>query len=177
MRKSYIMGGLTSAVLFAAAEASAAAGSGEAATKKSIVPAKYSGKYKGAGDGLAEFITKECTGKEGFEFTAFFALARKNGIAEDKVAHYEAQVLEEKRAGSAGRARMTLGNMLRSKARKGPLVSLNDEEVTIEGLAKPAVSGAAASAQEAAASAETESTAAATEETATDEDTADETTE
>lgn len=155
MRKSYIMGGLTSALVLAAVEQSAAADGAEAvAAKKSIVPEKYSGKYKGAGDAVSEFINAQSSGKEGFEFTAFFALARKNGIAEDKVAHYEAQVLEEKRPGAAGRARMTLGNMIRSLARKnGKLIGLDDSEVEITGLAKPAVSGAAAKAQEDAAAA------------------------
>ena len=110
--------------------------------KKSIVPAKYAGKYKGANDALAEFIKEQCSGKDGFEFTAFFTLCRKNGIAEDKVAHYEAQVAE-KRHGSQGRARMTLRNMLATIARKeGKLVGLNDEEVAIE-IAKPTLTGAA----------------------------------
>lgn len=118
------------------------------ATKKSIVPSKYSGKYKGGnGDQLAEFIAKESSGKDGFEFPAFFALCRKNGLPEDKVAHYEAQVLEEKRHGSQGRARMTLRNMLATLVRKnGKLIALNGDEVAIE-IAKPAVSGAAAAAQ------------------------------
>jgi hypothetical protein len=158
----------TAIMALAAAEASGAA-SGDAAApatetvKKSIVPAKYSGKYKdGGGDQLAEFIKQECTGKDGFEFTAFFELCRKNGIAEDKVTHYQGQIAE-KRHGAEGRARMTLRNMLASIARKnGKLVGLNDTESAIE-LKKPAVSGAAAKAQEAAASGETDSSTAETE--------------
>lgn len=116
--------------------------------KKSIVPAKYAGKYKGGGsDALAEFIKEQCTGKDGFEFPAFFTLCRKNGIAEDKVSHYESLV-EDKEHGSQGRARMTLRNMLASIARKnGKLVGINDEETAID-LPKPAVSGAAAKAAE-----------------------------
>lgn len=120
----------------------------EVKEKKSIVPAKYAGKYKGGGsDALAEFIKEQCTGKDGFEFPAFFTLCRKNGIAEDKVSHYESLV-EDKAHGAQGRARMTLRNMLASIARKnGKLVGINDEETAID-LPKPAVSGAAAKAAE-----------------------------
>jgi len=116
-------------------------------TTKSIVPAKYAGKYKGGGsDALAEFIKSQATGKEGFEFTAFFELCRKNGLPEDKVKHYETQVAE-KLQGANGRARMTLRNMLATIARKnGKLLNLAGEEVEVE-VAKPAVSGAAAAAQ------------------------------
>lgn len=122
----------------------------EVKERKSIVPSKYGNKYKNGGsDALAEFINKECTGKEGFEYGAFFTLCRKNGIAEDKVAHYEGQVAE-KRHGAQGRARMTLRNMLATLARKnGKLVGLNGDETAID-LPKPAVSGAAAAAQAAA---------------------------
>ena len=118
---------------------------------KSIVPSKYSGKYKdGGSDALAEFIKSECTGKDGFEYEAFFALCRKNGLPEEKVAHYEGQVAE-KRHGSQGRARMTLRNMLATIVRKeGKLTKLNGDTHDID-LPKPAVSGAAAKAQEAAA--------------------------
>lgn len=128
--------------------------------KKSIVPSKYSGKYKDGGtDQLAEFIKQQCTGKDGFEFPAFFSLCRKNlggTLTEEKVAHYEGLV-NSKAHGAEGRARMTLRNMLATHARKnGKLIGLNDTEVAIS-IAKPAVSGAAAKAQEAAASAETES--------------------
>ena len=114
--------------------------------KKSIVPAKYSNKYKGGGsDELAEFIKKEATGKDGFEFTAFFTLCRKNGIAEDKVKHYE-DLVASNAHGSQGRARMTLRNMLATIARKNAkLVGLNGEEVAIN-LPKPALTGAAADA-------------------------------
>jgi hypothetical protein len=123
-------------------------------TTKSIVPAKYAGKYKGGGsDPLAEFIKSQSTGKDGFEFTAFFTLCRKNGLPEDKVAHYESQVAE-KLQGANGRARMTLRNMLATIARKnGKLIALNGEEVEVA-VAKPAVSGAAAAAQASAATEE-----------------------
>lgn len=124
----------------------------EATEKKSIVPSKYAGKYKNGGsDELAEFIKAQSTGKDGFEFTAFFTLCRKNGLPEEKVAAYESQIAE-KRHGAQGRARMTLRNMLATIARKnGKLVGLNDEETAIN-LPKPDVSGAAAKAQETAAS-------------------------
>jgi len=113
---------------------------------KSIVPARYAGRYKAGGsDELAEFIKKQATGKEGFEWPAFFQLVRANGILEEKVAHYEAQVAA-KRHGAEGRARMTLRNMLATIARKnGKLVGLNGEETTIN-LPKPVLSGAAADA-------------------------------
>lgn len=125
----------------------------QTAEKKSIVPSKYSGRYKGGGsDALAEFIKEQCTGKDGFEFSAFFALARKNGLPEEKVAHYEGQIAE-KRHGAQGRARMTLRNMLATIARKeGKLTKLDGETQDID-LPKPAVSGAAAKAQEQAAEA------------------------
>lgn len=123
------------------------AAEGEAKTPKSIVPAKYSGKYKdGGSDALAEFIKGQCTGKEGFEFTAFFALARANGLDESKVAHYEGQVAE-KRQGANGRARMTLRNMLATIARKnGKLVGLDGAEHEVS-LPKQALGGAAAEAK------------------------------
>lgn len=133
-----------------------------APAKKSIVPSKYSGKYKDGGDTVAQFVKEQSSGKEGFEFGAFFSLCRKNGIEEAKVAHYESLVADKaNNHGIEGRARMTLGNMLRAKARKnGKLVGLNDAETTFD-IPKPAVTGAAAAAQETAAeaSAPTESEA------------------
>jgi hypothetical protein len=119
----------------------------ETKTPKSIVPKKYANKYKGGGsDALAEFIKAQCTGKDGFEWPAFFDLMRKNGIAEDQVAKYEVQVAE-KRHGANGRARMTLRNMLAALARtRGNVVDLNGVETPID-LPKPALSGAAAAAK------------------------------
>jgi len=104
----------------------------ETKTSKSIVPSKYAGKYKdGGSDEVAAFIKEQSSGKDGFEYGAFFALCRKNGIDEAKVAHYEG-IVASKAHGGEGRARMTLGNMLRSKARKdGKLISLGDEEVEL----------------------------------------------
>lgn len=121
---------------------------------KSIVPSKYAGKYKdGGSDALAEFIKSQAVGKDGFEFSAFFELCRKNDIAEEKVAHYE-KMVAAKEHGAEGRARMTLRNMLATPARKnGKLVALDGTEVAID-LPKPAVSGAAAKAQETAAGAD-----------------------
>lgn len=134
----------------------------EAKTTKSIVPARYAGRYKAGGsDELAEFIKAQASGKEGFEFPAFFQLCRKNGLPEEKVAHYEGQVAA-KRHGAEGRARMTLRNMLATIARKnGKLVGLNDEETAIS-LPKPALSGAAAAAKAATTSDETTAEGAAT---------------
>lgn len=120
---------------------------------KSIVPSKYAGKYKNGGsDPLAEFIKSQCVGKDGFEFSAFFQLNRINGIADEKVKHYEDQVAA-KLNGANGRARMTLRNMLATIARKnGKLKNLAGEDVEVV-VPKQTVSGAAAKQQ--AATAET----------------------
>jgi hypothetical protein len=117
----------------------------EPAKTKSIVPTGW----KSKGDELSKFIDAQCTGKDGFEMTAFFELCRKNGIAEDKVKHYE-DLVAAKAHGIQGRAKMTLRNMLATPARKnGKLIALDGTETPIS-IAKPAVSGAAAKAQEAA---------------------------
>ena len=117
-------------------------------TTKSIVPAKYAGKYKNGGDDpLAVFIKNQCTIDNAFSFDRFFDLCSANGIAQDKVDHYKGQVAE-KRHGAEGRARMTLRNMLATFARKnGKLVGLDGEEAEIN-LPKPALTGAAAKAAE-----------------------------
>jgi hypothetical protein len=118
----------------------------EAKSTKSIVPAKYAGRYKAGGsDALAAFINDNCKGKDGFEYPAFFELCKKNGIDAAKVDHYAGQV-SSNRHGSQGRARMTLRNMLATIARKnGKLQNLKGEEVAIN-LPKPVLSGAAANA-------------------------------
>ena len=112
-------------------------------TTKSIVPHKYAGKYKNGGDDpLAVFIKQQCTTPEGFSFEKFFELCSKNGIAEDKVAHYKNQVAE-KRHGAEGRARMTLRNMLATFVRKnGKATGLDGQEVNIN-LPKVQLTGAA----------------------------------
>lgn len=97
--------------------------------KKSIVPAKYSGKYgKGGSDELATFINAQCNDEGNFSFAKFFALCRANGIAEEQVAKYEGQV-EAKNHGAPGRARMTLRNMLASIVRKSGKATGNDGSV------------------------------------------------
>ena len=115
----------------------------ETKTTKSIVPSKYAGRYKNGGeDELANFIKSQCASPEGFSFERFFELCSKNGIAEDKVAHYKAQVAE-KRHGAEGRARMTLRNMLATFVRKnGKAVALDGSEVPLS-LPKAALTGAA----------------------------------
>lgn len=121
---------------------------GEAAKgNKSVVPSKYAGKYKKGGEAynapLAVFIRAQCGEDDKFEFPAFFALCRQNGIPEEKVAHYEAQVAT-KANGVNGRARMTLANMLRAKARKDQkLKDLSGNDVDVPEPKLPA-SGAAA---------------------------------
>lgn len=100
--------------------------------KKSIVPSKYAGKYKkGEGDELKLFIEGQCSDEGKFSFDKFFELCRKNGVADDKVAHYEALVAS-KVPGSQGRARMTLRNMLAPVVRKaGSLVGLDGASAAI----------------------------------------------
>lgn len=122
----------------------------EPKVSKSIVPAKYAGKYKdGGSDPLSLFIKQECVGKDGFEFSAFFNLCKVNGIPEAQVTKYSEQVAA-KAQGANGRARMTLRNMLATIARKtGKLKTQAGEEQDVA-VAKPAVSGAAAKAQESA---------------------------
>lgn len=136
----------------------------ETVAKKSIVPSKYSGKYKdGGSDALAEFIKAQCSGKDGFEFPAFFQLCKTNGVDATKVDHYEAQVAE-KLHGAQGRARMTLRNMLATFARKnGKLIGLDGTEHAVS-IAKAPLTGAAAKAKEAA---ENSTAEASTTETAT----------
>ena len=129
------------------------------AAKKSIVPSKYAGKYKGGGsDALATFIKAQCGEGDKFEFTAFFQLCKANGLDEAKVDHY-AKLVADKAHGAEGRARMTLRNMLATPARKnGKLIGLDGAEHEVV-IAKAPLTGAAAKAQEAAAEkAETEST-------------------
>jgi hypothetical protein len=115
-------------------------------TTKSIVPARYAGRYKkGGGDSLAEFINAQCNEKEGFSFTKFWELCKKNGLDEKKVDHYAGQVTE-KRHGAQGRARMTLRNMLATIVRRdGKLIALDGTETTLS-LPKLALGGAAAAA-------------------------------
>jgi hypothetical protein len=116
---------------------------------KSIVPARYAGRYKAGGsDALAEFINAQCKGKAGFEYPAFFELALKNGVSQEQVDKYAGQVAE-KRHGSQGRARMTIRNMIATSVRKtGKVIGLDGSETAIE-LPKPALSGAAAKAKDA----------------------------
>jgi hypothetical protein len=115
---------------------------------KSIVPARYAGKYKAGGsDALAEFINAQCKGKDGFDYPAFFELALKNGVSQEQVDKYSGQVAE-KRHGSQGRARMTIRNMIATTVRKtGKVIGLGGSEFAID-LPKPALSGAAAKAAE-----------------------------
>jgi hypothetical protein len=129
-------------------EAAPAEAPKEAKTTKSIVPSKYSGRYKNGGDDpLAVFIKAQCTAEGKFDFEKFFQLCLKNGVAKDKVDHYRNQVTE-KRHGAEGRARMTLRNMLATFVRKnGKAVGLDDQEVEIS-LPKPALTGAAKAATE-----------------------------
>lgn len=110
---------------------------------KSIVPAKYAGKYKeGGGDALAKFIEAQCKTPEGFDYNKFFHLCLANGLPADKVLHYQDQV-SEKRNGSQGRARMTLRNMLASIVRKNKSIKDLDGADHALDLPKPLLTGAA----------------------------------
>jgi hypothetical protein len=115
----------------------------EVKTTKSIVPSKYSGRYKNGGeDPLAQFIKAQSVVDGNFSFDRFFELIAKNGVPQEKVDHYKAQVAE-KRHGAEGRARMTLRNMLATIVRKnGKATGLDGSEVAID-LPKPALTGAA----------------------------------
>lgn len=114
--------------------------------RKSIVPSGW----KSKGDALKTFIDAQSSGKDGFEYPAFFALMRKNEVPEEKVAHYEAQV-NENRNGARGRAVMTLRNILVPIIRKrGHAIGLDGSETPMD-LPKPAPSGAAKAAKEKAA--------------------------
>ena len=121
----------------------------EVKTPKSIVPSKYSGRYKNGGeDALAQFIKAQCVAEGNFSFERFFELCHKNGLPPEKVEHYKGQVAE-KRHGAEGRARMTLRNMLATIVRKnGKAIGLDGGEVAIE-LPKPALTGAAKAAADA----------------------------
>jgi hypothetical protein len=125
-------------------------GSGEAETKttKSIVPSKYSGRYKNGGeDALAQFIKQQCVQDGNFSFDRFFQLMAQNGVPQEKVEHYRGQVAE-KRHGAEGRARMTLRNMLATIVRKeGKATGLDGRDVEIS-LPKAALTGAAKAAAE-----------------------------
>lgn len=118
----------------------------EAKERKSIVPPGW----KSKNDALAQFINEQSSGKDGFEFPAFFALMRKNEVPEEQVAKYEKQVAD-KIGGANGRAKMTLRNILVPIIRKRGTVLALDGKATKMDLPKPAPSGAAAKAKEAAA--------------------------
>lgn len=109
----------------------------EAPAKKSIIPPKYQGKYKGAEDWLSEFIdgqvkvvpmkektvtegegddavTKTITvaaGKAKLDLDKLFALTDANGIDSREMR------AQRDRKNAPGRIRMTLGNALRAAAK------------------------------------------------------------
>lgn len=120
-----------------------------ATAPKSIVPSKYAGKYKGGGSGVVpEFIKSQAYTDGNLVLESFFSLCTVNEIPADKVDHYR-QLVADKAQGSAGKARMTLGNMLAAKARKqGFLLDQSGKQVPLD-VPKPALGGAAAKAAEA----------------------------
>ncbi len=136
-----------------AQKAAPAAPATEAKTEsKSVVPAKYAGKYKNGGSGAtSDFIRAQCGEGDKFEFQAFFNLAALNGISDEQVAKYKGQV-DAKENGANGRARMTLGNTLRATARKnGKLIGLDKKEHVVEEPALAPSGAAKAQAEKAAA--------------------------
>jgi hypothetical protein len=116
----------------------------EAKETKTIVPAKYAGKYKNGGQGpLSDFIREQCGEGDKFDYDVFFNLCKLNGIADDKIAIYKAAV-DEKKNGANGRARMTLGNMLRAIARKNQKLVGTDKKEHAVAEPQIAASGAVA---------------------------------
>lgn len=143
IRSTLVSAMLASTLAFSVAEEGAAA-----APAKSIVPARYAGKYKNGGSGpVPEFIKSQAYDQGAIVLESFWALCRKNELPEDKVEHY-IQLVEDKAQGANGKARMTLGNMLAAKARKqGFLIDLAGNQVELD-VPKPTLSGAAAKAAE-----------------------------
>jgi len=95
----------------------------EQTESKSIIPDKYKGKYKGAEDWLSEFITEQAfdqaadkegkaVGKPILNLEKLFNLAEANNI------NCSAYRKQADRPNAPGRLRMTIGNMLRSRAKK-----------------------------------------------------------
>src|SRR5688572_14363405 len=120
-----------------------------ATAPKSIVPGKYAGKYKNGGsDVVAEFIKSQSYENGDVVPESFFSLCTVNGLDEAKIAGFR-DAVAAKTQGAAGRARMTLGNTLRAKARKqGFLLNQAGEQVALD-VPKAALGGAAAKAAEA----------------------------
>lgn len=132
----------------------------EKAPAKSIVPSKYAGKYKNGGSGPTAMFIKEQSYAEGAcDFPKFFELCAKNGVPAEKITHFQNLIADPAAHGSKGKARMTLGNMLIAKARKGEgLVGLDGQTYDVK-EEKAAVTGAAAKAQETATGTEPEAAA------------------
>lgn len=109
----------------------------EKAPPKSIVPSKYAGKYKDRKDDpLTTFINEQCSNDNGkVDSEKFFELCGANGIKSETIDTYRAAV-EAKTGGAAGRARMTLGNMLNGIANKGEgLFGLDGKKYNVPGRA------------------------------------------
>lgn len=86
-----------------------------------IIDPKYKGRYRGASDWVGSLIEDEClinVAEEGkkdkfqIDLDALFELAEANGV---DCGEYKKQT---DRPGAPGRLRMTVGNALRSRARK-----------------------------------------------------------
>lgn len=81
-----------------------------------IIDPKYKGKYKGASDWIGELINAQCVNtdekKKGLNLADLFKMADANGI---ETAEWRKQA-EQKNA--PGRLRMTIGNQLRTIAKK-----------------------------------------------------------
>jgi len=105
---------------------------------KSIVPAKYAGKYKGAQDELSQFITDQLTVDGKSDIRRLFTLCRANGIADEHIVKYE-EAVAAKAHGAEGRTRMTLRNRLATLVRKnGKLTDLEGAEVALTVAPLPA---------------------------------------
>lgn len=92
---------------------------------------KYRNKYKGASDWIGAFVGEQCTSQTDdnqtphLDLEKLFTLAEQNGI---ETGSYRGQA-DNKNA--PGRLRMTIGNMLRARAkRRHGLLDINGKEVT-----------------------------------------------
>lgn len=111
----------------------------------SIVDNDYRDRYRGRGDWLKQLIDKNCyspitkvveelqpdgttlkvekeTKRKKLDPDAMFNIALENGIDEDRLTKFRGALGTH---GSEGRARMSVGNMLRSVAKKNGGLSVN----------------------------------------------------
>jgi hypothetical protein len=120
---------------------------GEVKTTKSIVPAKYAGKYKDPAndDALRTFIKEQTYENGKVNLDKFYELCLANGVPAEQVTKYKTQT-DAKVGGASGRAVMTLRNLMSTVARKGEGMKGLDGKTYDVKIAKAALTGAAADA-------------------------------